>query len=144
MIGVSAGEAFKSALTALGSVIAVKTAAVGDKGLTLIKELAGATEEYAFKEGSALTPAELMEPLKDSVGELEKKLKDKEQEIADGIDENIGYLNSHKREYVAAPIAWDLAHTDPESEADRNKRPQDERGEEQDGKDTLGEDEHQP
>jgi len=143
MIGVSASEAFRFALTALGSAITVKQAAAGDRGLTLIKELTSATKDYAFKEGSARTPAELMEPLKDSVSELKKKLKEKEQEIADGIDENIGYLNSHEQEYVAAPIAWNLAHTDPESEAERNKRPADERGQQQEGTDTLGEDNHE-
>jgi len=134
MIGISMGEGFKFALTALTSVISIKQAAAGDTGLTLIKELAGVGKDYANKEGSAMTPAQLMHPLKESVEKLAKDVKAKEQEIENAINENLGYINSHKKEYVAGPVAWNLAHSDPdESSGDQG----------QDGKTTLGDDDHE-
>ena len=143
MLGVSVGEGFKFALTALTSVITIKQAAVGDKGLTLIKEIAGFGKEGFSKGSTAFTPAQLMPPLKESVDELVKDLKSKEQEIADAINENIRYLNSHEKEYVAGPIAWNLAHSDPEKTEDRQERPPEERGQEQDGTTSLGDDKHE-
>jgi hypothetical protein len=133
-------EGFNFILTSLPSVIEIGSAPDGEIGLTVIKELAGAGSE-GFKEvGSAKTPVGMMEPLKKSIDQLKKDLKDKEQDIKDALDANLGYVSAHKKEYVAAPVAWDLAHSDPEKDSERNERPPEERGQEQEGTETLGDD----
>lgn len=134
MIGVSMGQGFKFVLTSLPSVISVATAPSKDLGLTVVKELAGLGSSLTSQEGFAATPASLMQPLKDSIDQLKKDLKDKEQDIEDALRANLGYLTSHPREYVApepkeagAGSAWGMTETD-------------EPGKEQDGEITLGED----
>jgi hypothetical protein len=72
----------------------------------------------------------IIEPLKTSINQLKADLKSKEQEIQTALDENTGYINDHAKEYAAPKVAWDLAHTD-------------DKGSEQPGTTTLGDDQHE-
>jgi hypothetical protein len=138
MIGVSMGKGFNFALTLLPSVINIVSAAETELKMTVIKEAAGKVNPTTFKDAFAPTPASLMQPLKESIDKLKENLKNQEEAIGNALAANTGYLNGHPREYAAPEpqkpgdgSAWGLADTD-------------NRGHEQDGKTTLGDDNHVP
>jgi hypothetical protein len=118
IIGISLGAALELVTTALPSVISIGSAKAGETGLTVIKEIAGTGTKLPPITAKLMTPVDVVEPLRKAVDKLKSDIKAKESEIGSTMAANLAYINGHPREYTAAPVAWDVAYTDPGT--DRN------------------------